>query len=157
MGVSYHKEHVVPPRTQDGFILESKNERDKFGPHVSRIKLLFFLYKSSRSFPFHGKTCIMRIRRIYGFVANHYPSSRVLNRFFGTRDFPYLKLAGIRDFKAKLGRFSGLKVCPWGGMPKITIWITWSHEIWGPNDGIEEPLLVTISLSFISFLFYFII
>lgn len=64
MGVSYHKEHVVPPRTQDGFILESKNERDKFGPHVSRIKLLFFLYKSSRSFPFHGKTCIMRIRRI---------------------------------------------------------------------------------------------
>lgn len=64
MDVSYHKEHVVPPRTQDGFILESKNERDKFGPHVSRIKLLFFLYKSSRSFPFHGKTCIMRIRRI---------------------------------------------------------------------------------------------
>ena len=34
MSVSYHEEHVVPPRTQDGFILESKRERDKFGPHV---------------------------------------------------------------------------------------------------------------------------
>ena len=38
------------------------------------------------------------------------PSGRVLHRFFGTRDFPYLKL-GIRDFKAKSGRVSGLKVC----------------------------------------------
>ena len=64
MGVYHHEEHVVPPRRQDSFKLESDKERDKFDPHVSRIKLLFFLYKSSRLFPFHGKTCIMRIRRI---------------------------------------------------------------------------------------------
>ena len=37
-------------------------------------------------------------------------STWVLKRFFGTRDFPYLKL-GIRDLKAKLGRVLGLKVC----------------------------------------------
>ena len=34
----------------------------------------------------------------------------VPNTFFGIRDFPHLKL-GIRYFKAKLGRHSGLKVC----------------------------------------------
>ena len=39
------------------------------------------------------------------------------------RDFPYLKL-GIRDFTAKSGRDSGLKVCARGGMPKITFGIT---------------------------------
>ena len=33
---------------------------------------------------------------------------RVLNKFFGLREFPYLKLE-IRDFKAKSGRDSGLK------------------------------------------------
>ena len=33
------------------------------------------------------------------------------------RDFSYLRL-GIRDFKAKTGRDSGLKVCAGGGMPK---------------------------------------
>ena len=33
---------------------------------------------------------------------------RVLNRFFGIRDFPYLKL-GIRDLKAKSGGVWGLK------------------------------------------------
>ena len=34
---------------------------------------------------------------------------RVFNRFFGIRYFPYLNL-GIRDFKAKSGGDSGLKV-----------------------------------------------
>ena len=33
---------------------------------------------------------------------------RVLNRFFGTRDFPHLKL-GMRGLKAKSGGVSGLK------------------------------------------------
>ena len=33
---------------------------------------------------------------------------RVLNKFFGIREFPYLKLE-IRDFEAKSGRDSGLK------------------------------------------------
>ena len=37
---------------------------------------------------------------------------RVLNRFLGIRDFPYLRLR-IRDYKAKSGQDSGLKVCPW--------------------------------------------
>ena len=35
---------------------------------------------------------------------------RVFNRFFGVRDFSYLK-AGIWDFEAKRGRDSGLKIC----------------------------------------------
>ena len=44
---------------------------------------------------------------------------RVLNtRFFGIRfTFNYLKL-GIRDFKAKSGRDSELKVCTGGGCQK---------------------------------------
>ena len=42
---------------------------------------------------------------------------KVLNRFSGIRDFPYLKL-GIRDFAAKSGRDSGLKVCAGSEMPK---------------------------------------
>ena len=33
---------------------------------------------------------------------------RVRDRFFGSRDFLYLKL-GIRDLKAKLGRVSGIE------------------------------------------------
>ena len=36
---------------------------------------------------------------------------RVPNRFLGFRDFPYLRL-GIRDYKAKSGQDSELKVCP---------------------------------------------
>ena len=48
---------------------------------------------------------------------------RVLNRFFGILDFPYLKL-GIRYFKAKSGRDSGLKVWTGGCIPKITFGIT---------------------------------
>ena len=43
---------------------------------------------------------------------------RVPNRFSGIRDFPSLKL-GVRDFTAKSGRDSGLKVCTGGGMPKM--------------------------------------
>ena len=50
------------------------------------------------------------------------------------RDFPYLRL-GIRDFKAKSGRDSGLKVCAGGGMPKLTFGITGLPEkpYWGPS------------------------
>ena len=65
---------------------------------------------------------------------------RVTNRFFGMRDFPYLKL-GIRDLKAKSGRDSGLKVYVRDGMPKITLRITGLHEILGRDYGIEEPHL----------------
>ena len=39
---------------------------------------------------------------------------------FRIRDFPYLKF-GIRDFKAKSGRDSGLKVYAGDEMPKITV------------------------------------
>ena len=56
----------------------------------------------------------------------------------GIRDFPYLKL-GIRDFKAKSGRDSGLKVCAGGGMPKITLGITGLLEILGRDHGVEKP------------------
>ena len=57
---------------------------------------------------------------------------RVTNRFFGIRDFPYLKL-GIRDLKAKSRRDSGLKVYARGGMPKITLGIT------GLKNPIGDP------------------
>ena len=63
---------------------------------------------------------------------------RVPNRFFGIQDFPYLRL-GIRDFKVKLGRDSGLMVCAGGGMPKKTLGITGLHEILDLFHGIEEP------------------
>ena len=53
------------------------------------------------------------------FLRGCHAKKRVLNRFFGIRDFPHLKL-GIRDFKAKSERDLGLKVCAGGGMPKIT-------------------------------------
>ena len=54
------------------------------------------------------------------------------------RDFPYLRL-GIRDFKAKSGRYSGLKVCAGGGVPKITLGITGLPEILGRDYGIVKP------------------
>ena len=63
---------------------------------------------------------------------------RVPNRFFGIQDFPYLRL-GIRDFKTKSGRDSGLKVRAGGGMPKITLRITGLHEILDRYHRIEEP------------------
>ena len=52
----------------------------------------------------------------------------VPNRFFGTPVFRYLKL-GIRDWKAKSGRVSVLKVCVQGGIAQIL----------GRDCGIEEP------------------
>ena len=61
----------------------------------------------------------------------------VPSRFSGIRDFLYLKL-GIRDFTAKSGRDSGLKVCAGGGMPKITLGITGLLEILGRDYGIEK-------------------
>ena len=64
---------------------------------------------------------------------------RVTNRFFGIRDFPYLKL-GIRDLKAKSGRDSGLKVYARGGMPKITLGITGLHEFWVGITGLNNPI-----------------
>ena len=66
------------------------------------------------------------------------PTTRVPNRFSWIRDFPSLKL-GIRNFKAKSGRDSGLKVCAGGGMPKIALGITGLLEILDRDYGIEEP------------------
>ena len=45
----------------------------------------------------------------------------------------------IRDFTAKSGRVSGLKVCAGGGVPKITLGITRLLEILGRDYGIEKP------------------
>ena len=53
-------------------------------------------------------------------------------------DFP-CPMLGIRDFKAKSGRDSGLKVCAGGEIPKITFGITGLHEISGRDYEIEEP------------------
>ena len=47
--------------------------------------------------------------------------------------------AGIRDFKAKSGRDSGLKICAGGGMPKITLGTTELPEILGRYYRIEKP------------------
>ena len=63
---------------------------------------------------------------------------RVRDRFFGGRDFLYLKL-GIRDLKAESGRVSGLKVYLGGGMPNRTLGITGLHEILLWDYWIEEP------------------
>ena len=63
---------------------------------------------------------------------------RVRDRFFGSRDFLYLKL-GIRDLKAESGRVSGLKVYLGGGMPNITLGITGLHEVLGRDYGTDEP------------------
>ena len=49
------------------------------------------------------------------------------------RDFSYLKV-GTRDFEAKRGRDSGLKICSGRG---ITIGITGLQENIGRNDVIE--------------------
>ena len=57
----------------------------------------------------------------------------VFNRFFGMRDFSYLK-AGIWDFEAKRERDSGLKICSGRG---ITIGITGLQENIGRDDLIE--------------------
>ena len=46
---------------------------------------------------------------------------------------------GIRDLKAKSGGVWGLKVCPGGGIPKITLEITGLHETLRRDYGIEEP------------------
>ena len=81
----------------------------------------------------------MRIWRTESFVANHYPSSRVPNRFFGTQNFPYCKLGGIRDFKAKFGPRFGVESMLVRWDAKNNRLDTGLHEIWGPNDGIEKP------------------
>ena len=71
-------------------------------------------------------------------MPNVHAIPRVSNKFFGMRDFPYLRL-GIRDFKARSGRDRGLKVCAGGGMPKVTLGITGLPEILGRDYGIEKP------------------
>ena len=63
---------------------------------------------------------------------------RVLNRFYGIRDFFDLML-GIRDLRAKSRRDSGLKVCGRVRMPEITLGITGLHKILSRDYGIEGP------------------
>ena len=52
----------------------------------------------------------------------------------------------MREFKAKTGRDSGLKVCARGGMPKITLGITGLPETLGRDYGIEKPYSAPQSL-----------
>ena len=67
------------------------------------------------------------------------------------RDFPYLRL-GIRDFKGKSERDSGLKVCAGSGMPKVTLGITGLPENLGRDYGIEKPYWgPSVSLFLLSF------
>ena len=65
---------------------------------------------------------------------------------FRIRDFPYLKF-GIRDFKAKSGRDSGLKVYAGDEMPKITVGIL---DQWPCRSGLRgligDPLISHLKL-----------
>ena len=63
---------------------------------------------------------------------------RVSNKFFGMRDFPYLRPV-IRDFKGKSGQDLGLKVYAGGGMPKVTLRIMGLPENLGRDYGKEKP------------------
>ena len=72
------------------------------------------------------------------FLRRCHAKKGVLDRFFGIRDFPRLKL-WIRDFKATSDRDLGLKVCAGGGMLNITLEITGLHEVLGRDYGSEKP------------------
>ena len=67
---------------------------------------------------------------------------KVPNRFSGIRDFPCLKL-GIRDFTARSGRDSGLKVFAEGGMPKITLGITGLKNPIGNPHKLKAPSIIS--------------
>ena len=71
-------------------------------------------------------------------VSWDWPWERVLNRFYGIRDFPYLKIR-IRDLRTRSRRDSALKVCGRVRMPEIPLGITWLHEILSRDYGIEGP------------------
>ena len=88
--------------------------------------------------PVSRVACLFKgaMSRLYNFSI--LPITRVPNRFFGIRDFPYLKL-GIRDFEANSRQDSGVKVCAGLMMPEITLRITESDESLGRDYGIEEP------------------
>ena len=67
------------------------------------------------------------------------PTQIVFNRSLGIRDFSCLNL-GIRNFNEKSGRHSGLKLSrEVACRKKRNIGITWLHEMWSRNYGIEEP------------------
>ena len=75
--------------------------------------------------------------------ASCHANKRVPKRFLGIRDFPYLKL-GIRDFKAKSGRDSGLTVYAgrsWGVGCQKTLGIT------GLKNPFGDPLRMTAYFS----------
>ena len=73
------------------------------------------------------------------------------SRFFGIQDFPCLKV-GIRELKAKSGRYSGLKVRTGCGMPNITLGITGLREILGRDYQIADGVR-NISTLFNPFLY----
>ena len=63
----------------------------------------------------------------------------MFKRSFGIGEFSCLNL-GIRDFKEKSGRDSGLKLSlEVACRKKRNIGITWLHEMWSRDYGIEEP------------------
>ena len=75
--------------------------------------------------------------------ASCHTKKRVPKRFLGIRDFPYLKL-GIRDFKAKSGRDSGLTVYAgrsWGVGCQKTL------GIMGLKNPFGDPLRMTACFS----------
>ena len=88
----------------------------------SRFKSPGFQFSKEKTFPDPGfhKQKFSGLRNPDSLTKSEreHSSKRVLKRFFGTQDFPYLKL-GIRNLKAKSGRVLGLKECLGTGMPKI--------------------------------------
>ena len=67
---------------------------------------------------------------------------RVPKRFFGIRDFPYLKLR-IRDFKAKSGKIRDWTLCAGVRMPEINLglrdWRTLSGTLPWDSDACAFP------------------
>ena len=72
-------------------------------------------------------------------VSWDWPWERVLNRFYGIRDFPYLKIR-IRDLRTRSRRDSALKVCGRVRMLEIPLGITWLHEILSRDYGLKDPI-----------------
>ena len=64
---------------------------------------------------------------------------RVLSRFFGTRNFPYLKL-GIRDLKAKSGKIRDWKYGRELECPKEPSGLRDYTKFWVGNTGLKNPI-----------------
>ena len=71
-------------------------------------------------------------------VALYFPGFRGSPIGFSGSGIFLIRSSEFGNFKAKLGRDSGLKVSSEGGMPEISLGITRLNEILGQNSEIKE-------------------